>query len=49
MSSWSRSMLVPLAIINHFKPTRALKINLNELYPEGIHQRDLALAPDPDA
>ena len=21
MSSWSRSMLVPLAIINHFKPT----------------------------
>ena len=48
MSSWSRSMLVPLAIINHFKPTRALKINLNELYPEGIHQRDLALAPDPE-
>jgi squalene cyclase len=24
MSSWSRSMLVPLAIINHFKPTRPL-------------------------
>src|SRR5690242_15472406 len=48
MSSWSRSMLVPLAIINHFKPTRAPRINLNELYPEGIHQRDLALAPDPE-
>jgi squalene-hopene/tetraprenyl-beta-curcumene cyclase len=48
MSSWSRSMLVPLAIINHFKPTRTPKINLNELYPEGIHQRDLALAPDPE-
>jgi squalene-hopene/tetraprenyl-beta-curcumene cyclase len=48
MSSWSRSMLVPLAIINHFKPTRAPSINLNELYPEGIHQRDLALAPDPE-
>jgi squalene-hopene/tetraprenyl-beta-curcumene cyclase len=48
MSSWSRSMLVPLAIINHFKPTRQLKINLNELYPEGVHQRDLALAPDPE-
>ena len=50
MSSWSRSMLVPLAIINHFKPTRLLKkqINLNELYPEGIHERDLALAPDPE-
>ena len=51
MSSWSRSMLVPLSIINHFKPTRLLKkrnINLNELYPEGIHERDLALAPDPE-
>jgi squalene-hopene/tetraprenyl-beta-curcumene cyclase len=50
MSSWSRSMLVPLAIINHFKPTRPLKnsIQINELYPEGIHERDLALAPDPE-
>ena len=50
MSSWSRSMLVPLAIINHFKPTRQLKrkINLDELYPEGLHERDLALAPDPE-
>jgi squalene-hopene/tetraprenyl-beta-curcumene cyclase len=50
MSSWSRSMLVPLAIINHYKPTRPLKnhINLNELYPEGIHERDLPLPPDPE-
>jgi len=50
MSSWSRSMLVPLAIINHFKPTRPLKnrVNLDELYPEGIHGRNLALAPDPE-
>ncbi|HNY41243.1 MAG TPA: squalene--hopene cyclase [Bryobacteraceae bacterium] len=50
MSSWSRSMLVPLAIINHYRPTRLLKkkINLDELYPEGIHERDLALAPDPE-
>ncbi len=50
MSSWSRSMLVPLAIINHFKPTRALanNIDIDELYPEGIHERDLALAPDPE-
>jgi squalene-hopene/tetraprenyl-beta-curcumene cyclase len=48
MSSWSRSMLVPLAIINHYKPTRPLKIKLDELYPEGIHERDLALAPDPE-
>src|SRR4051812_22854946 len=33
MSSWSRSMLVPLAIINHFKPTRKAKVTLDELYP----------------
>jgi squalene-hopene/tetraprenyl-beta-curcumene cyclase len=51
MSNWSRGMIVPLAIINHFKPTRPLDhdVNLDELYPEGIHERDLALAPDPDA
>jgi squalene-hopene/tetraprenyl-beta-curcumene cyclase len=50
MSSWSRSMLVPLAIINHFKPTRPLvpAVTLSELYPEGYHERDLALPPDPD-
>jgi squalene-hopene/tetraprenyl-beta-curcumene cyclase len=41
-------MLVPLAIINHYRPTRALKINLNELHPQGIHGRDLAPAPDPE-
>ncbi|MBP8259255.1 MAG: squalene--hopene cyclase [Verrucomicrobia bacterium] len=49
MSSWSRSMLVPLAIINHFKPTRITHppVHLNELYPEGFHERDLAIRPDP--
>ncbi|HEY6226857.1 MAG TPA: squalene--hopene cyclase, partial [Verrucomicrobiae bacterium] len=47
MSSWSRSMLVPLAIINHFKPTRKAKVTLDELYPEGYHERDLAIPPDP--
>src|SRR5437762_47050 len=50
MSSWTRSMLVPLSIINHFKPTRRpenIHITLDELYPEGYHERDLALAPDP--
>src|SRR5580700_10866040 len=49
MSSWSRSMLVPLSIINHFKPTKRPRnnVNLDELYPDGIHGRDLALAPDP--
>ncbi len=48
MSNWSRGMLVPLAIINHFKPTHPAKVDLDELFPEGIHERDLALAPDPE-
>jgi len=48
MSNWSRAMLVPLAIINHFKPTRPVHVNLDELYPNGYHERDLAMAPDPD-
>jgi squalene-hopene/tetraprenyl-beta-curcumene cyclase len=49
MSSWTRSMLVPLAIINHFKPTRPLSppVTIEELYPEGYHERDLAMPPDP--
>ena len=48
MSNWSRGMIVPLAIINHFKPTRPVKVDLDELYPEGIHERDLAPVPDPE-
>lgn len=50
MSNWSRSMIVPLAIINHYKPTRPQNcpITLDELYPEGFHERDLALRPDPE-
>ncbi len=50
MSNWSRAMLVPLAIINHFKPTRPLDhdVNLDELYPAGMQGRELALAPDPE-
>jgi squalene-hopene/tetraprenyl-beta-curcumene cyclase len=48
MSNWSRGMIVPLAIISHFKPLRPVKVTLDELYPEGIHERDLALAPDPE-
>jgi len=39
---------VPLAIINNFKPTRPVSITLDELYPQGYHERDLALPPDPD-
>lgn len=46
MSNWSRSMLVPLAIINHFKPTRKVHVNIDELYLEGYHERDLALPAD---
>lgn len=48
MSSWTRSMLVPLAIINHYQPTHKLPgVSLDELYAEGFHERDLALPPDP--
>jgi squalene-hopene/tetraprenyl-beta-curcumene cyclase len=45
MSSWSRAMLVPLAIINHFKPTRSLPGDkqLHELYPLGTEHSDLRL------
>src|SRR5213594_371667 len=45
MSSWSRAMLIPLSIINHFKPTRSLPGNkqLHELYPLGTEQSDLRL------
>jgi squalene-hopene/tetraprenyl-beta-curcumene cyclase len=45
MSSWSRAMLIPLAIINHFKPTRVLpgEKQLHELYPLGTEQSDLRL------
>jgi squalene-hopene/tetraprenyl-beta-curcumene cyclase len=47
MSNWSRAMIVPLAIISHFRPTRSVRVDLNELFPEGYHERDLALPRDP--
>ena len=49
MSSWSRAMLVPLAIINHFKPTRNLPGDkqLHELYPLGTEHKDFRLPRDP--
>ena len=48
MSSWSRAMLVPLAIINHFKPTRELPglKRLHELYPIGTEHKDFRLPRD---
>lgn len=49
MSSWSRSMLVPLAIINCYKPTREVGVTLDELYPDGFHERDLKLPKDPES
>lgn len=48
MSSWSRSMLVPLAIINCYQPTRRVDVTLDELYPDGFHERDLRLRRDPE-
>ncbi len=49
MSNWTRAMLVPLAVLNHYKPTRVPnpRVTLDELYPEGYHERDLRLARDP--
>ncbi|MGI8820314.1 MAG: squalene--hopene cyclase [Chthoniobacterales bacterium] len=46
MSSWSRAMLIPLAIINHFKPTRELPEaqQLHELFPLGTEQKNFTLS-----
>jgi squalene-hopene/tetraprenyl-beta-curcumene cyclase len=48
MSSWSRAMLVPLAIINHFKPTRVIppEKQLHELFPYGTEHNDFSLQFD---
>jgi squalene-hopene/tetraprenyl-beta-curcumene cyclase len=45
MSNWSRAMLVPLAIINHFRPTHRTEVTLDELYPNGQWELDQALRP----
>ncbi|PWU08359.1 MAG: squalene--hopene cyclase [Verrucomicrobia bacterium] len=49
MSSWSRAMIAPLALLNHFKPTRTLPphLHLHELYPAGMEGTDLSLRQDP--
>lgn len=48
MSSWSRTIIAPLAILNHFKPTRTLpaEFHLHELYPAGMENTDLSLKKD---
>jgi len=50
MSSWSRAMVVPLSIINHFKPTRYLppEKQLHELFPYGTEHQDFSAALDRD-
>lgn len=49
MSSWSRTIIAPLAILNHFKPVRTLPADkhLHELYPAGMENTDLSLKKDP--
>jgi squalene-hopene/tetraprenyl-beta-curcumene cyclase len=46
VSSWSRAMLMPLAILNHHKPTKQLPADkqLHELYPIGSEGDDHGLA-----
>ncbi|MEO6053581.1 MAG: squalene--hopene cyclase [Chthoniobacterales bacterium] len=48
VSSWTRAMIVPLAIINHFKPVTELppEKHLHELYPVGSEGDDFTLARD---
>src|SRR5271168_2986076 len=48
MSSWSRAMVVPLSILNHFKPTRNLppEKQLHELFPYGTEHSNLGLPFD---
>lgn len=48
LSSWSRTMLLPLAILNHHKPTRQLpaELQLHELYPAGSEHGDLGQRQD---
>jgi squalene-hopene/tetraprenyl-beta-curcumene cyclase len=46
MSNWSRSMLVPLAIINHFKPTRpAQHANAGRAFPLGLSRARFDAGP----
>ncbi len=49
MSSWSRTIIAPLAILNHYKPVRTLPADkqLHELYPAGLENTNLSLKKDP--
>ncbi len=48
MSSWSRTIIAPLAILNHYKPVPRLPADkqLHELYPPGLENTDLSLKKD---
>jgi squalene-hopene/tetraprenyl-beta-curcumene cyclase len=48
MSSWSRGMVVPLSVINHFKPVRHLPPDkqLHELFPYGTEHTNLGMPFD---
>jgi squalene-hopene/tetraprenyl-beta-curcumene cyclase len=48
MSSWSRGMVVPLSILNHFRPVRNLAPDkqLHELFPYGTEHSNLDLPFD---
>jgi squalene-hopene/tetraprenyl-beta-curcumene cyclase len=45
MSSWSRPILAPLTILNHYRPVRHLpaSMQLHELYPAGLEGANLSL------
>ena len=49
MSSWSRPIIAPLTILNHFRPVRHLpaSLQLHELYPAGMENTNLSLKKDP--
>src|SRR4029453_2784993 len=49
MSSWSRTIIAPLTILNYYKPTRQLPsaMRLHELYPAGLENTDLSLKRHP--
>jgi squalene-hopene/tetraprenyl-beta-curcumene cyclase len=49
MSSWSRTIIAPLTILNHYKPTRTLPsaMQLHELYPAGLENTNLSLKKHP--
>lgn len=48
MSSWSRAILVPLAVINHFRPARPVppECAIDELFVGGRHGKHLRLRRD---